>query len=462
MRYLTRCIFLPLVAMALFSCAVGPDYRRPAVEAPAGWRELSGDSHAVINEQWWTVFGDEQLDRIIQIALAENKDVQIAAARIEEARALVAATRADQFPQLNVEAGASRSRGSAAATQAPPGTNLTASRYRVAADLSFELDLWGRLRRSTEAARATLLSTEYAERVVRLALVSQVAQSYFDLRSLDLQLGIATRTLKTRRETLRLVRKRFEGGVVSELDLQQAEGEAATAEAAVPALERRIVQRENELSVLLGRNPGAISRGRDLFDVAVPDVPVSLPSDLLGRRPDILSAEQTLVAANANIGVARAAYFPRISLTGLLGVESVELSNLFSREARAWQLATNLAAPIFTAGRTRGQVQAATARQRQALYDYLRTIQTAFREVEDSLVARRTFSEQQQAQNSQVQALRRSLRLAQLRYVNGYSSFLEVLEAQRALFNAELQLVEVQQSRFAATIDLIKALGGGW
>jgi outer membrane protein, multidrug efflux system len=289
-----------------------------------------------------------------------------------------------------------------------------------------------------------------------------VAQSYFDLRNLDLQLDIARGTLASREEAFRLVTKRFEGGVVSELDLRQAESEAAVAAAAVPNLEQQIVQRENELSVLLGRNPEDIARGRGVFESAIPEVPVGLPSTLLVRRPDILAAEESLVAANARIGAARAAYFPRLSLTGLLGVESTELSDWFKRGSRVWQVAGGLTAPIFTAGRLGAEVETATAQQQQALYDYLRTIQTGLREVEDSLIATRKIREQQAAQDRQVQALQRTLRLATLRYENGYSSFLEVLDAQRSLFSAELQQVQLQRARLGAIVNLYKALGGGW
>jgi multidrug efflux system outer membrane protein len=307
-----------------------------------------------------------------------------------------------------------------------------------------------------------LLSTAYAEQVVRLSLVSQVAQAYFDLRSLDRQLEIARRTLASREESLELVTKRFRGGVVSELDVQQAESEAAVAAASVPNLEQLIVQQENALSILLGHNPEDISRGRSVFEVAVPDVPVGLPSTLLVRRPDILAAEQSLVAANARIGAARAEYFPRISLTGLLGFESRELSDWFSRGSRIWQVAGGATAPIFTAGRIGANVDVATAQQQQSLYDYLLTIQTSFREVEDALIAIRKIREQQMAQDRQIRAFDRTLRLANLRYENGYSSYLEVLDAQRNLFNAELQQVQLQGARLGAIVDLYTALGGGW
>ena len=451
-----------LTVCVLSGCMIGPDYRGPDVAIPPGWRMINGEPTAIINEQWWRQFNDQQLDRLIEIALAENLDIAIAVARVEEARALVAVSRAAFFPQVGASTSAGRARSSTGTTPVPPGVSATNNFYSAVLDASFELDFWGRLRRATEAARAVLLSTEYAEQVVRLALVSQVAQSYFDLRNLDLQLDIARGTLASREEALRLVTKRFQGGVVSELDLRQAESEAAVAAAAVPNLEQQIVQRENELSILLGRNPEDITRGGGVFEAAIPEVPVGLPSTLLVRRPDILAAEKSLVAANARIGAARAAYFPRLSLTGLLGVESTELSDWFSRGSRVWQVTGGLAAPIFTAGRIGAEVETASAQQQQALYDYLRTIQTGFREVEDSLIAARKIREQQAAQDRQVQALQRTLRLATLRYENGYSSFLEVLDAQRSLFSAELQQVQLQRARLGAIVNLYKALGGGW
>jgi multidrug efflux system outer membrane protein len=450
-----------LSVLGISGCMIGADYRRPDVTVPPGWRMINGDPTAVINEQWWSQFNDSHLDRLIEIALAENLDVASAVARVEEARALVDVSRAALFPQVGASADAGRSRSSIGTTPLP-GVSLTNNFYSAVVDASFELDLWGRLRRATEAARAVLLSTEYAAQVVRLALVSQVAQSYFDLRNLDLQLDIARGTLASREEALRLVTKRFEGGVVSELDLRQAESEAAVAAAAVPNLEQQIVQRENELSILLGRNPEDITRGRGIFESAIPEVPVGLPSTLLVRRPDILAAEESLVAANARVGAARAAYFPRLSLTGLLGVESTDLSDWLNGGSRVWQIAGGLTAPIFTAGRLGAEVETATAQQQQALYDYLRTIQTGLREVEDSLIATRKIREQQAAQDRQVQALQRTLRLATLRYENGYSSFLEVLDAQRSLFSAELQQVQLQRARLGAIVNLYKALGGGW
>jgi multidrug efflux system outer membrane protein len=445
--------------LAISGCMVGPDYRRPDITVPPAWRMIQGDPAAVINEQWWNQFDDPQLNRLIEVAVAENLDIKIAAARIEEARGLLAVSRSALFPQLDASLSAGRGRSAAAALR---GVSATQDFFSATLNPAFELDLWGRLRRGTEAARAVLLSTAYAEQTVRLSLASQVAQTYFDLRSLDRQLEIARRTLASREESLELVKKRFRGGVVSELDVQQAESEAAVAAAAVPNLEQQIVQQENALSILLGRNPEDIARGRGVFQVTIPEVPLGLPSTLLVRRPDILAAEQSLAAANARIGAARAEYFPRISLTGVLGFESTELSDWFSRDSRIWQAASGVAAPIFTAGRIGGNVEVATAQQQQSLYDYLRTIQTSFREVEDALIGVRKIREQQMAQDRQIRAFDRTLRLANLRYENGYSSYLEVLDAQRNLFNAELQQVQLQSARLRAVVDLYRSLGGGW
>jgi multidrug efflux system outer membrane protein len=459
---MSRCVASVLLAWTLAACSTGADYRRPDVEVPGGWRIAAGDPKVVINESWWRLFDDPQLEALIEVARVENKELARAVARVEEARGLAAVARAQQFPQIGAQASAGRSRRAALENPLLPTINQVANLYSTGLNASFELDLWGRLRRANEAARAQLLATQYSARVVQLAIVSQVARSYFDLRSLDLQLEIARRTLESRQKSLRLVRKRFEGGLVSELDVQQAESEAASAARSVPALEQQIVQRENELSILLGHNPEDIPRGRGIFEIASPPIPEGLPSDLLARRPDLLAAEQELVAANARVGVARAEYFPRISLTGLLGVESVELSSLFDARSRTWQIASGLAAPIFTAGRIRGQVEAVSAQEQQALYGYVLTIQQAFQEVEDSLIATRKIREQQAAQDLQVQAFLRTLRLATLRYENGYVSYLEVLDAQRSLFNAELQQVQLQGARLAAIVNLYKALGGGW
>ena len=450
-----------LAVLTLGGCAaVGPDYQRPEVPVPAQWRLADGEMQAVANPGWWHQFQDPVLDQLVEIALQENKDLKIASARIEEFLGRYAFTRADQFPQLGAEVGGDR-------TRTPAGVSLTddstiRSLYQASALLSFELDLFGRLRRATEAARAELLATEEAQRTVILALVTAVAGNYVQLRSLDQQLEISRQTLETRAESLRIARLRFEAGLTSELDARQAEAEYYATAVQIPQLERAIAQRENALSLLLGRNPGAIARGRTLDEFGQPPVPAGVPSELLERRPDLRQAEQTLIAANANIGVAKAAYFPVISLTGLFGYVSPQLEDLFQGPSRAWSYGGILSVPIFTAGKIAGQVQAAEAVQQQALAGYEKAIQTAFAEVEDSLVALRKNRERLQAQEAQLEALRRSLRLARLRYDNGLVSFIEVIDAERNLFDVELTAAQSQSDVLLALIDLYKALGGGW
>jgi outer membrane protein, multidrug efflux system len=452
---------LLLAALTLGGCAaVGPDYQRPEVPVPAQWRLADGEMQAVANPGWWRQFQDPVLDQLVEIALQENKDLKIASARIEEFLGRYAFTRADQFPQLGAEVGGDR-------TRTPPGVSPTddstiRSLYQASALLSFELDLFGRLRRATEAAQAELLATEEAQRTVILALVTAVAGNYVQLRALDQQLATSRQTLETRAESLRIARLRFQAGLTSELDARQAEAEYYATAVQIPQLELAIAQRENALSLLLGRNPGTIARGRALDALVRPPVPAGVPSELLERRPDLRQAEQTLIAANANIGVARAAYFPVISLTGLFGYVSPQLEDLFQGPARAWNYGGILGVPIFTAGRIAGQVQAAEAVQQQALAGYEKAIQTAFAEVEDSLIALRKNRERVQAQEAQLAALRRSLRLARLRYDNGLVSFIEVIDAERNLFDVELTFAQSQSDVLLALIDLYKALGGGW
>jgi len=343
-----------------------------------------------------------------------------------------------------------------------PGTPATNNFYSLDLGVSFELDLWGRLRRGTEAARADLLAVEENRRTVILTLVSAVATAYVNLLNLDRQLEISRETVRSRAESLRIFDLRFKGGTISELELQQLRSEYETALATIPAVEKQIAQQENSLSVLLGRNPGPIARGGTLQKLVLPEVPAGLPSEVLERRPDIRQAEQQLVAANARIGVAKAAFFPTISLTGLLGVASADLSNLFSSDARTWSFAGSVNQPIFTGGTLTGQLQVSEAQQKQALYYYQQAIQTAFSEVENSLVDQGKTREQAAAQARQVEALGRYAYLAKLRFENGYTSYIEVLDAERSLFQAQLQLTQTQSQLYLALINLYKALGGGW
>ena len=446
-------------ALSLSACVtVGPDYNQPELPMPASYDEApSADS---IQGAWWTLFGEPTLDSLVVEALAGNQDLAIAAARVEEARALAGIARADQWPEVNATADVARTRQSDMFL--PPVGEAENNFFSGAGTLSFELDFWGRLRRTTEAARAELLATEEAQRIVALALVSEVALAYFDLVALDLQLAIAQETLSSRSEAVVLQVSRLDAGTISELDLTQARADLAAAEAATPVLERLVRQTEDRMAVLLGRIGGTVERGASLDVVGAPEVPVGLPSELLTRRPDVLAAEQALVAANARIGAARAAYFPSVALTGYAGYESEALSDLVTPGAGIWQAAVSVFQPIFNAGRTRRQVDAARARERQALAAYTKTVQVAFAEVEDALVARRTSVAEREALMRRVETLTLARSLAQVRYEAGESSYLDVLDADRNLFQAELDLTDVRRSELAAAVTLFKALGGGW
>ena len=448
------------LGLALGGCAVGPDYQRPEVPIPAQWEISIQTANDLANTAWWEQFGDPELNRLIQIALQENKDVKIAAARVEEYMGRYGVTRSAQFPQVGANAAGSRTR--SGENTVPPGTELTNDSYQVDLGVSFELDLWGKLRRATEAARAQLLETEEAKRTTILTLVSQLANSYVQLLDYDQQLAVTKATLKTRSESVRINGLRFKAGLIGELDYQQAVAEYQNAAVQVPLLERQIGQQQNAISLLLGRNPGPITRGVPLDQLVMPQPPAGLPSDVLERRPDIRKAEQQLIAANAEIGVAKAAFFPAISLTGLLGVASTDLSDLFSGPSRTWQFAGQLTQPIFTAGKLEGQLQAAEAVQQQALFNYQQVIQKAFSEVDDSLIAISKLRSQLKDEQAEVKALQRYLYLATLRYQNGYSDYLTVVDAERNLYTAQLQYVQDQGTLYTALINLYAALGGGW
>lgn len=453
-----------LAALSLSACVtVGPDYRRPELPLPPAYAEDAAPGAVpTIPDDWWTLFGDPRLDELVAEALSANQDLAAAAARVEEARAILGITDADRYPQVNLSADASRTRLSRETSLAPPDFELERDSYRAVADVSYEVDFWGRLRRASEAARAELLASEEGRRNVRLSLVAELVTAYFDLITREDQLAITRATLETRLETARLQQLRFDAGTISGLDLAQAQAEVAAAEAAVPVLERQLRQTENRLTVLLGRIGGRVETGTTLEGLASPEVPVGLPSQLLARRPDVLAAEQRLVAANARIGVARAAYFPAISLTGFAGTESAELTGLLTSGTGVWGAALSLFEPIFNAGRTRRQVAAAAAQERQALAGYTRTVQQAFADVEDALVARRTGITEREALTRQVEALAEARRLSDLRYEEGDSSFLDVLDAQRTLFRVQLELARARRDELAATVLLFQALGGGW
>ncbi len=455
---------LPVLALLAAGCApLGPNYLRPRVDTPAAFRFAETEAAALVNLHWWEQFRDPTLDALIAEALANNRDLRIAAARVDEYAGRLTATRSALYPQIGYEADSSRDRGSERlATPVPSSVANPQTTTSVVLSAQWEIDLWGRLRRQNEAARADLLASEEGRRGVVLSLVSSVAASYIGLRDLDRQLEIARQTLKSREASLRLFERRHQGGIVSRLELSQVRSEYEAAAAQVPALEKSVAQSEHALAFLLGRSPGPVARGKGLDDLAFFAVPAGLPSELLERRPDIRQAEQNLVSANALIGATRALYYPSISLTGLFGVASEELGNLFSGPARTWSFAGSLLGPLFTFGAVEGQVEQAEARHRQLLAAYEKAIQTAFREVDDALVDHRKTRERANTQLRQVTALRDYARLARLRYENGYTSYLEVLDAERSLFNVELQYTQTRADALTALISVYKAMGGGW
>lgn len=462
-RYAGLTLTVTAAAVLLGGCAsLRTKYERPAVALPDAYSQ-TGPAGTAIPDAWWKLFGDSNLDRLVDEALGANQDLAAAAARVEEARALAGFARAEQFPVVDAGGSASRTRFSNASGQFPPGVPLEFDAFRLTASVSYEFDFWGRYRRATEAARAELLATEEGRRNVRLALAADVATAWFDLLSLDRQLAIARETLGTRGESVRLQNARYDAGTISELDLAQAQSEVASTEATVPALTRAIRQTENRLNVLLGRIGGTHDHtGTNLEAPTLPEVPAGLPSQLLARRPDLVAAEQRLIAADARIGIARAAYFPSISLTGYAGSESTDLADLFSSGTGIWQAALGVLQPIWNAGRTRRQVEAATAREKQAEAAYQKAIQTAFAEVEDALIARSTGIEEREARARQVEALGRARNLADIRYDAGESSYFEVLDAQRSQFVAQITWTQARRDELVAAVALFKALGGGW
>jgi multidrug efflux system outer membrane protein len=462
-----------IILIAVFStaCAVGPNYHRPAVQIPANFRapeplpSLKAESLADL--KWFEVFKDDKLQDLIRTALEQNYDLRTAVANIEAARANLGVTRSNQYPNLAASGDIQFTRLSRNGTFALPAT-LVPSQNRNWGQaslglLSFEVDIWGRLRRATEAARANLLSAEENRKAVITTLVADVATNYFTLRELDYELDISRRTLGTRQESLRLIQSRQGGGVATLLDLRQGEQLVYTASETIPALQQQIEQTENQISLLLARNPAGVVRGRGLTEQELPpEVPAGLPSALLERRPDIRAAEQSLIAANARIGVAKAAYFPQISLSGLLGGQSTQLTSLFSGPNSAWSFVPQITQPIFTAGRLKSAVQLAEAQQQSALIQYEKTIQTAFTETSNALIAHQRLRESRVEQEALVTALRDRTRLAYVRYEGGVDTLLNALDADRDLFQAELTLSQIRLNELLSVVQLYKALGGGW
>lgn len=454
---------LSLIALlTLGGCLLGPNYQRPAVDAPPAFRFAEAEAKDVVNTTWWVQFQDPVLNDLITIALAENKDVKIAAARVDQFLGQFQSTRSQLFPQVSALANAQRERVPVGSALLPPGVGPVINQYQATLSASWELDVFGKVRRQTESARASLLASEEGRRATILTLVAAVASSYVNLLSLDRQMEIAKATVASRADSVHVFQLRYSGGEVSQMELAQSQSEYESSLATIPQIELQIAQQEDALSILLGQNPQPILRGRGLDDLALPMVPAGLPSELLTRRPDLRQAEQDLIAANALIGAARALYFPSISLTGVFGTASGQFSSLFTGPARLWSYAGAVTVPIFTAGNIGGQVRQAEAQQQQALFAYQKAIQVAFQEVEDALVSLQKTRERLVVQGRQVEALRTYARLARLRYEGGYTSYIEVLDAERSLFNAQLSYAQAQGTVFASSVALYKAMGGGW
>jgi multidrug efflux system outer membrane protein len=453
-----------IAAMAAAGCTVGPNYKRPAVTMPDQFRSQEQATAvarevSLADQRWSTVFDDQTLQQLITTALAANYDLQIAASRIVQAQAQLGINRADQFPTVNGQAVGQGSHGQIGGANG--GKLPTIGVAQLGGTLSWELDFWGKYRRATEAARAQIAASEWGRRAIVTSLVSEVASGYFFLRSLDSQLDISRRTLRSREESLRLTEVREQGGATSLVDVRQAEQLVFTARGQIVDLQRRIEQQENALSVLLGGNPGPVERGKALTEQAhAPEVPEGLPSTLLDRRPDIQQAEQFIVAANARIGSAKAAYFPQINLTGSGGVVSTALSSLFT--SGAWAASVGAVQPIFNAGRIRSQVELAEARRQEAEIVYQQTIQTAFREVSDAIIGYRRLREFRETQEGLLRSAQDARRLADLRYQGGATSYLEVLDSDTRLFAAELGLVQAQLGELSEFVEIYRSLGGGW
>jgi len=461
----TKFTALSLLVLLTAGCAVGPNYKRPGANVPGTYRGVTPQeaerpaAESLGDQKWWEVFQDKQLQDLIRGALQQNYDVRIAATRILQAQAQLGITRADQLPTI--------SGGASAVNERDPQTKLfrqfETSSNRVDLSLAWELDFWGKYRRATEAARANLLATEWAREAVKSTLVRDVATAYFQLRSLDLQLEISRRTLRSRQDSLQLTQKLANGGATSMLDVRQAEQLVSTAAETIPDLERQIEQQENFLSTLLGNNPGPIARGMKLTEQPhAPEVPAGLPSSLLERRPDIREAEAQLIAANAQIGVAKAAYFPQINLTATAGYQSSALTSLFSGPAGLWSFGGSLVQPIFTGGRIRSGVKFSEARQQEIVLTYRQTIQQAFRGVSDALVEYHKDREFREYQQQLAFSAQDAAQLSEMRYRGGAASYLEVLTNETNYFNAELGLAQAQANELVALVQIYQNLGGGW
>jgi outer membrane protein, multidrug efflux system len=463
-----------LLLLTFTGCRLGPKYIRPAAVAPDNFRGQTPELNqtpessqktpasaqkSLGDEKWWTVFQDEQLQSLIRTALKNNYDARIAAERVIAAKAQLGITHADQLPSLDAS-GALTSVRSEKTSMSPVYRSESG---QLALKASWELDFWGKYRNATEAARADLAATEWGQKAVIRTLVSNVASAYFQLRTLDLELEITQQTLKSREESKRLTKALADGGSAPLMDVRQSEQLVYSASTQLPTLEKQIEQQENYLSILLGQNPGPIARGKKLTEQPLlPSIPAGLPSELIERRPDIRQAEETLIAANARIGAAKAAYFPSISLTGTAGTQSTALTGLFSGPAGIWSAGPSVSVPIFEGGRIRNNVRITESQQRQTLLAYQQTIQGAFRDVSDALVAYRKSREMREQQQFLTEAAQDAARLSHVRYDAGATSYIEVLTNETNYSSAELNLAQARYSEVLALVQVYNALGGGW
>jgi multidrug efflux system outer membrane protein len=455
----------PLLALFfLAGCAIGPNYKRPAVETPATFRDqAAGNDHSFADLAWWDVYRDDRLKALIRAALADGYDARIAAARVEESRAIAAQIHGQLFPALGYEGNADRGRNAILGSANVQGTGSTTDGFDGYVGAAWEFDLWGRVRRLNEEARSQYLASEEARRGVLLSLTSQVATAYFELLELDEELAIAHRETDSFGDSLNLFNQRLAGGIVSKLETSSAEAAMATSAARVPDLERQIAIKENQISVLIGRNPGTIIRGARLADQSMPpEVPAGLPSQLLERRPDIREAEENVRAANAGIGVTVGGFLPRIGLNALLGAVSPQLDDITSRKAGLWSIGAQATGPLFQGGGLRGRYRQSKEAWEEAKLQYQQTALNAFAEVADALVSRQKLAEVRIQQEHAVRAYGDAVKISLQRYASGDASYYEVLQAQQQLFPAEVALAQIRRDEFAAIIQLYKALGGGW
>lgn len=446
--------------LALAACTVGPDYVKPTVDVPPAWRLTYEQAADVANTRWWEQFGDPVLTELVDSALRDNRDLVVAAARVDAFLGQLVTTRSQFYPQADYKLGANRERASTAGL--PEGTDPYSNLYRGALGASWQIDLFGRVRRQTEAAQARVYATEQGRRGVVISVVTSVTTSYIQLRALDRQLEVSKQTAANNANTLRVFDLRHKGGVVSRLELEQAQSQYQQALAAIPALEQRIAAQENLIAVLQGRNPYPIPRGKSLEQLQLPAIPSDLPSTLLERRPDILQAEQDLVAANADIGAAKALYYPQLSLTGSYGSVSLAFASFLSGPATAWSIAAGLAGPLFTAGSVAGQVSSAQANAAGTLAVYQQTVFNAFRETNDAITGTLKKRDESSAQKKRVTSLREYARLSRVRFNSGYASYLEVLYAENELFAAELAAVQSYSDAYTQLVAVYRAMGGGW